>query len=163
MAPTPDPAGRAALRKVARVDLAASGHALGANDGERLVFAGGTVLIKAASARFTIWEELPPLLDTPLHVHEHEDELFHILEGDHIFVCGGDEFNVGPGGFLALPRGVPHAHRRVVPAAGRFLVMTCPGGFDGFFRMLADADRAGTLGPETYTAASTQYGITWLS
>ena len=111
------------------MDAGASGYALGANDGERLAFGGGTVLIKAASALFTIWEELPPLLDTPLHVHEHEDELFHILEGDHVFLCGGDEFNVGPGGFLALPRGVPRAHRRVVPTAGRFLVMTCPGGF----------------------------------
>ena len=145
------------------MDSAAHGYALGTGDGERLTFGGGNVLIKASSAAFTVWEELPPLLDTPLHVHEREDELFHILEGDHVFECGGDVFTVGPGGFLSLPRGVPHAHRRVVPGAGRFLVITCPGGFDGFFRMLADADRAGTLGPETYAAASEEYGITWLS
>jgi hypothetical protein len=41
--------------------------------------------------------------------------------------------------------------------------MTCPGGFDGFFRMLADADRAGVLGPETYAEASSRYRITWVS
>jgi hypothetical protein len=41
--------------------------------------------------------------------------------------------------------------------------MICPGGFDGFFRMLCDADRAGTLGPETYAEASLRFGITWLS
>jgi hypothetical protein len=41
--------------------------------------------------------------------------------------------------------------------------MTCPGGFDGFFRMLCDAHRAGTLGPETYAEASLRFGITWLS
>jgi uncharacterized protein YjlB len=110
-----------------------------------------------------VWEELAPLLDTPLHLHEHEDELFHILEGEHVFDCGSERFDVGPGDFLALPRGVPHAHRRSVAGAGRFLVMTCPGGFDGFFRMLADADRAGTLGPEIYAEASRRYGITWLS
>ena len=142
------------------------GYALDEDDGERLVFGGVTVLIKASAVATggacTIWEELPPLLDTPLHVHEHEDELFRILDGQHVFQCGEDEFNVGPGGFIFLPRGVPHAHRRVTPNVGRFLVMTTPGGFDGFFRMLADADRAGTLGPETYTAASAQYGITWL-
>jgi mannose-6-phosphate isomerase-like protein (cupin superfamily) len=139
------------------------GFAVDADSGERLTFGGGTVLIKAATSGFTVWEELPPLLDTPLHVHEHEEELFRILEGEHVFECGGDRFEVGPGDFLALPRGVPHAHRRVVPGAGRFLVMTAPGGFDGFFRMLADADRAGTLGLETYAEASLRYGITWLS
>lgn len=61
----------------------------------------------------------------------------------------------------ASPR--PHAHRRVLPGVGRFLVMTCPGGFDGFFRMLSDADDAGTLGPETYAEASLRYDLTWLS
>lgn len=138
-------------------------YAVEAEGGERLTFGGGTVLIKAANPALTVWEELAPLLDTPLHVHEHEDELFHILDGEHVFECGGDRFDVGPGDFLTLPRGVPHAHRRVVAGAGRLLVMTCPGGFDGFFRMLADADRAGTLGPETYAEASRRYGITWPS
>jgi mannose-6-phosphate isomerase-like protein (cupin superfamily) len=139
------------------------GYAVDAERGELLTFGGGTVLIKAATPAITVWEEREPLLDTPLHVHEHEDELFQILEGEHVFECGGDRFEVGPGHFLALPRGVPHAHRRVVAGAGRFLVMTCPGGFEGFFRMLADADRAGTLGAETYSEASRRYGITWLS
>jgi mannose-6-phosphate isomerase-like protein (cupin superfamily) len=142
---------------------ATGGYAVEPEGGERLEFGGGTVLIKAATPAFTVWEELPPLLDTPLHVHAHEDELFHILDGEHVFECGGDRFEVGPGDFLALPRRVPHAHRRVVPGTGRFLVMTCPGGFDGFFRMLCDADRAGTLGPETYAEASLRFGITWLS
>jgi hypothetical protein len=41
--------------------------------------------------------------------------------------------------------------------------MTTPGGFDGFFRMLAAADDAGTLGSDTYAAASSRFGITWLS
>ena len=26
-------------------------------------------------------EEVPPLLDTPLHVHANEDEMFYVLEG----------------------------------------------------------------------------------
>jgi mannose-6-phosphate isomerase-like protein (cupin superfamily) len=142
---------------------ATRGYAIEPEGGERLTFGGATVLIKAATAACTVWEELPPLLDTPLHVHAHEDELFHILDGEHVFECGGDRFEVGPGDFLALPRGVPHAHRRVVPGAGRFLVVTCPGGFDGFFRMLWDADRAGTLGAETYADASLRYCITWVS
>jgi mannose-6-phosphate isomerase-like protein (cupin superfamily) len=144
----------------------AAGYALDADDGERLDFGEGTLLVKVSAAEsggaFTIWEELPPLLDTPLHVHEREDELFHILEGEHVFQCGEEEFNLGPGGLIFLPRGVPHAHQRVIPRVGRFLVLTSPGGFEGFFRMLAEADRAGELGPGAYAAASERYGITWL-
>jgi hypothetical protein len=49
-----------------------------------------------------------------------------------------------------------------VPGVGKLLVLTTPGGFDGFLRELAGADRAGTLGPQAYAAASERYGITWL-
>ena len=53
-----------------------------------------------------------------------------------------------------LPRGVPHAHRRVVPQAGRLIFMTSPGGLEGFFRILAEASRAGDLGEAAYAQAS---------
>ena len=49
-----------------------------------------------------------------------------------------------------------------MPGEGRLLVVTTPGGLDGFFRELAAADTAGTLGPEAYATASERYGITWL-
>jgi mannose-6-phosphate isomerase-like protein (cupin superfamily) len=148
------------------VDFRAPGYALDADEGEHLVFGDVTVLVRASAATtggaFTIFEEGPPLLDTPLHVHEHEDEVFHVLEGEHVVQCGEEEFHLGPGGLVFLPRGVPHAHRRVVPRTGRLLVLTSPAGFEGFFYALADADRAGTLGPGAYAAASERYGITWL-
>ena len=37
-----------------------------------------------------------------------------------------------------------------------------PGGLEGFFRELAEAEAEGRLGPEAYAAASERYGITWL-
>lgn len=141
-------------------------YALDCDQGERLTFGGTVILLRATAASsggaLTIWEELPPLLDTPLHLHANEDELFHIIDGEHEFRCGEQRFCVGPGAFVHLPRGVPHAHRRIVPGSGRFLVITTPGGFEGFFRILAEADRAGDLGPTAYARASAQYGITWL-
>ena len=107
-------------------------------------------------------EEVPPLADTPLHVHTNEDELFYALEGEHVIQVGDEEHRIGPGETAFGPRGVPHAQRRVVPAAGRILIAVTPGGFEGFFRELADADRAGRLGPDAYAAASQRFGITWL-
>ena len=138
-------------------------YALGRDDGERLEFGGTVVLLRAAGPEVTVWEEIAPLADTPWHVHEREEELFHIVEGEHEFRCGEHEFRVGPGAFVHLPRGIPHAHRRIVEGAGRLLVVTTPGGFEGFFRMLAEAERAGELGPAAYAQASARFGITWLA
>ena len=136
-----------------------------ADDGERLRFGDVEVLVKASAdttgGAFTIFEERDSV-DTPLHVHTNEDELFYVLEGEHVFQVGDEEHRAGPGELVFAPRGVPHAQRRVVPRTGRVLIMTSPAGFEGFFRALAEADRAGTLGPEAYASASAEYGITWI-
>jgi mannose-6-phosphate isomerase-like protein (cupin superfamily) len=141
-------------------------YALAGDDGERLTFGDVTILVRATAQKtggtFSLFEEVPPLVDTPMHVHAKDDELFYILEGEHVIQVGERQFAVGPGGVVFAPRDVPHSHRRVASGAGRLLVMTTPGGLDGFFRELAAADRAGTLGPEAYAEASDKYGITWL-
>ena len=141
--------------------------ALEPDGGERLVFGEATILIRASAettaGAFTLFEEVPPLVDTPLHVHEREDELFYVLEGDHVFRVGDEDFPTAPGGLVFAPRGIPHAQRRVVPNEGRLLVLTAPAGLEGFFRELAAAQQAGTLGPDAYAGASRNYGITWIA
>jgi mannose-6-phosphate isomerase-like protein (cupin superfamily) len=143
----------------------AAPFAIPAGGGERLAFSGAEFVIRASAAMtggaYSIIEEIAPL-DTPRHVHAHEDELFYVLEGEHVFQVGDTEHRVGPGGLVFAPRGIPHAQRRVVPRAGRVLVLTAPAGLEGFFRELAGADRAGTLGPDAYARASEHYGLTWL-
>jgi mannose-6-phosphate isomerase-like protein (cupin superfamily) len=140
-------------------------YELAAEEGERLRFGEVEIVVKASAettgGAFAIFEENEPV-DTPLHVHEHEDELFYVFEGEHLIQVGEREFRVGRGGLVFAPRGIPHAQRRVVPRTGSLLVLTSPAGFEGFFRELADADRAGALGPEAYASASEKYGITWL-
>ena len=141
------------------------GFHLAATAGERLSFAGAVFLVKASAettaGAFAIIEEEDPL-DTPLHVHAHEDELFYVIEGEHVFRVGEEEFPAGPGAVVFAPRHVPHAHRRVVPRKGRFLTMVSPAGFEQFFRELSAAESAGGAGPDAYERASKKYGITWL-
>jgi mannose-6-phosphate isomerase-like protein (cupin superfamily) len=148
-----------------KTDVEVAGFRLEATDGERLRFGEVEIVVKASAATtrgaFTLFEENEPV-DTPLHVHENEDELFYVVEGEHVIRVGGEEFRVGPGGLVFAPRGVPHSQRRVVPRTGRLLVLAAPAGLEGFFRELADADRAGKLGPEAYASASRNYGVTWL-
>jgi quercetin dioxygenase-like cupin family protein len=143
----------------------ASAFKLESDGGERLRFGEVEVLVKvpadATGGAYTVFEENHPV-DTPLHVHEREDELFYVLEGEHVFQVGEEEHRAGPGDLVFAPRGIPHSQRRVVPREGRTLVLTSPGGLEGFFRELAEADRDGSLGPEAYARASERYGITWL-
>ena len=117
---------------------------------------------ETTAGAFAIVEEVDPL-DTPLHVHANEDELFYVLEGEHVFRIGEQEFPAGPGAVVFAPRRVPHAHRRLVPRVGRFLTMVSPAGFEAFFRELSEAEAAGGAGPDAYARASEKYGITWLS
>src|SRR5687767_763340 len=135
-------------------------------DSEKLRFGEVEILVKASAdvtgGSFTVFEENDPV-DTPLHVHTHEDELFYVLEGEHVFRVGDREHRAGPGGVVFAPRGVPHSQRRVVPRTGRLLVLTSPAGLEGFFRELAAAQRAGALGPDAYARASQNHGITWLA
>ena len=134
--------------------------------GERLEFWGTTIVIRASAdttgGAFSLFEEETPVLDTSRHVHRETDELYYVVEGEHVFVCGDQEFTVGPGGTLFLPHGVPHSHRRVVPRTGRLLCLTSPAGFEGFFRVLAEASRTGAAPGETYEQASREHGVTWL-
>jgi mannose-6-phosphate isomerase-like protein (cupin superfamily) len=133
---------------------------------ERLTFGDVSMIVRASAestgGSMAVIEEVPPLVDTPAHVHAREDELFVSLGGDHIVEIGAEEHRIGPGESVFAPRGVPHSQRRVVPGEGRLLVVVSPGGLEGFFRELAAADAAGTLGPEAYAAASERYGIAWL-
>jgi hypothetical protein len=145
---------------------AVAAYALGATDGERLGFGEVEVVVKASAdttgGAFTIFEENEPE-DTRLHVHEHEHELFYVLEGEHVFQVGDQEFRAARVGSCSPRAASRMRERRVVPRTGRILVLASPAGLEGFFRELAEADRAGAIGPDTYTTASKNYGITWLS
>jgi hypothetical protein len=48
-------------------------YVLDRDEGERLRFGETVILLRmtteSSGGALTIWEELPPLLDTPLHVH----------------------------------------------------------------------------------------------
>jgi len=133
---------------------------------ERLDFGEVHVIIRLSAedsgGAMMVMEEVPPMVDTPLHVHANEDELFYILEGEHIITLGDEEHRLGPGDTLFAPRGIPHAQRRVEPGVGREMIVLTPGGFEEFFRDLAQAERDGTLGAEAYAEVSEKAGITWL-
>jgi mannose-6-phosphate isomerase-like protein (cupin superfamily) len=62
----------------------------------------------------------------PLHVHHEDDEAWYVLEGALRFRLGEETFEVGAGGGVLAPKGMPHAYgnARRGQMARYLLVMT---------------------------------------
>ncbi|GAA2266878.1 cupin [Streptomyces ruber] len=74
---------------------------------------------------------------TPWHVHRNEDEALYVLDGELVVICGEERWEAGPGGFVHLPRSVPHG-LKVVSESARILALCVPSGFEHFARDVAD-------------------------
>jgi quercetin dioxygenase-like cupin family protein len=71
----------------------------------------------------------------PRHVHAHEDECFYVLDGTIEVECGDDSWKIPAGGFVFLPKGIPHAWD-VIGTRARLLIITAPAGLEEFLREL---------------------------
>jgi quercetin dioxygenase-like cupin family protein len=124
-------------------------------EGERLRFWGGGILTMKATGEetggaFLLFEDaMSAGKTTPLHVHEGEDELLYVLEGEILVAIDGEEHQLGAGSVAFAPRGVPHAFLVVSPTA-RLLTLLTPGSAEGFYRgasepAAVDADPSGPV------------------
>lgn len=92
---------------------------------------------ETAADRVAIIEHVLPARDSPpLHVHTHEDEVFHVLEGVVRFRLGETEVAVQAGETLVAPKRVPHSYRVESPRA-RVLTLTVGGDFEGMVREMS--------------------------
>jgi quercetin dioxygenase-like cupin family protein len=73
--------------------------------------------------------------EPPRHVHEDEDELFFVLEGQLRAFRGNEQLVVDPGHAVLLPRGIPHTFK-IQSESARWLNFISPAGFEEFFREL---------------------------
>jgi quercetin dioxygenase-like cupin family protein len=84
--------------------------------------------------------------EPPAHTHATEDEIFYVLQGALTFRCGDDTFEAADGGFVFLPRGIPHEYTIRSDGDVCLLVVTSPaqqdavGGWGGF---VADLEATG--------------------
>jgi quercetin dioxygenase-like cupin family protein len=62
----------------------------------------------------------------PMHVHTREAEAWYLLSGTLTYQAGDERVDLEAGGFIYLPRGVPHAFRTTSDV--RYLALTLPGG-----------------------------------
>ena len=125
-------------------------YALGKDEGPAVWFLNQLAVVKATAKQtgnaFGLIEQLAPVGPaSPYHVHRAEDETFYVLDGQLEFISGERRSTGGPGSSVFLPRDIPHGFRVVGESPARFLVLTTPGGFEGFFMEVGRPAEALTL------------------
>jgi quercetin dioxygenase-like cupin family protein len=78
---------------------------------------------EATGNSFTVVQHTGPRgYTTPLHIHDHEDEVFMVLDGVLRMICDGEETTAVAGTTMIVPRNVPHGFIAVSDQA-RFLTI----------------------------------------
>jgi mannose-6-phosphate isomerase-like protein (cupin superfamily) len=85
----------------------------------------------ADTPRFTFGIiEIAPGRVLEAHVHDGEDDVFYIIEGEMTFVVGEDEISAPPGTFVLVPPDVEHGFRNDGDVPVRMFNIHAPAGFD---------------------------------
>lgn len=125
-------------------------YSLGRDEGPAVWFLNSLVVIKATAKQtgnaFGLFENLVPVgFESPYHVHRAEDETFYVLDGEVEFISGDSLITGGPDSYVFLPRDIPHGFRVAGTAPARVLVLTTPGGFEGFVTEMGEPASSLTL------------------
>lgn len=132
------------------------------------VQAGSAPIIDVFGQRETIlWDDatntiffndLPPGVGVPMHIHAAMDESCLVVSGHIKFVSGDQVIEARTGDYIHIGRGVVHGF--VALSETRLLWVCAPGGYQQFFVDLAQVPM-GSEGPDfgAMNAVAARYGI----
>ena len=109
--------------------------------------------------RFAMMEHTSrPGNEPPPHVHDWEDEFFHVLDGSVDVHCGGERLRAEAGDYVFLPQGVAHTFEVLSPSA-RMTIMVCSAngprvGLDRYFIEMGEPATALDLPADAATHAT---------
>jgi quercetin dioxygenase-like cupin family protein len=140
-----------------------------ATAGRRLPVLGSDITVKLNSAQTAgsayVFESVsPPGAGVPPHVHEQEDELLTVLEGEVEVLLDGNRSTASAGAVASFPRGVPHAFTNTGERPARIFWVVTPG--ENFEKFFDDASKLPSDAPPDLGrigAISSRYGITILA
>jgi quercetin dioxygenase-like cupin family protein len=69
---------------------------------------------------------LEPGQEHALHAHAGQDKVYHVLDGEGVFLLAGRELKMTAGDLLVAPEGVPHGVKNTGPARLLVLVVLAP-------------------------------------
>jgi len=112
-------------------------------EGKPLSILGHQVTLKLASsdtggASYVFEAISPPGAGVPAHVHQHEDEVIYVLDGEFEVFFNGQTQKATTGATLNFVRGIPHGFKNIGETPGKTLWVVTPGEqFGKFFDELA--------------------------
>ena len=113
-------------------------------EGRRLSLFGVQVTIIApggeTAGAYGLWDvSLQPQMEKqPLHVHKKMDEALYVLEGEVAMQIGERTCSVAAGGYVLVPRDVPHSAWNPGSAVAKMLTIGSPGGWEKNIEGLAE-------------------------
>jgi len=120
------------------------GYFLASRDGHHIAAIGLGITMKTdgKSTRdaYSLFEyAIPARTDgPPAHVHTREDESFIGLSGHLDVHLGSQDFTLGQGDYLYLPRDIVHTFRNTRDEEARVISVVSPAGLEGYYQALAD-------------------------
>lgn len=100
-----------------------------------------TILTKQETAgNYYVFECVtPPGVGVPPHVHDREDELIYVVEGEYAVMLGDKNFTAKAGDEIFFARHIPHSFQNIGSKAGKTIWTVVPGGnFEEFFDKLSE-------------------------
>lgn len=108
-------------------------------------------------------EDIPQNDRIPVHIHHNEEEFIYVQSGEGIFTFGDKEYDVGPGAFVLVPRGVWHGLQNKKKETIRMVFGYTPAGFEDYFRAIgvAPGQPPKNLTAEDWNSINEKYGVTY--
>ena len=123
----------------------------------------GKVMSEQTSGKYAVViSTTPPEGGPPLHVHQHEDEMFYVLEGTYEFRFGNETVIATKGDLIHLPRYIPHSYSNIGSKPGVILNTITPGGFEQFFEEINQLPKDKPLNRQQVAEIASRYGLRFL-
>ena len=88
----------------------------------------------ATNQQYTVMEfRVPPQAGPPPHVHQNEDELFHVLAGELTVTVDETVTVLTKGQSAVAPRGIPHCFKNTGTEETVVLITATPAGIEHYF------------------------------
>lgn len=111
-------------------------------EGEKLIVLGDNQTLKLTGkdtgGLYTLIEQYnDPEMEIPMHIHQNEDEIFHVLEGELEIKVGEETKRLNAGDIGFCPRGIPHSWKVVGDNKAKVRLSIFPAGLENMFQELA--------------------------
>ncbi|HJZ49023.1 MAG TPA: cupin domain-containing protein [Roseiflexaceae bacterium] len=104
----------------------------------------------------------PGFLGAPPHLHQREDEISYVLDGDLTVQVGEQVQVVSAGAYIVKPRGIMHTVWNAGQTMVRYIEIIAPGGLESYFAARAALIRAdGPPDMAAITALQEQYALSF--